>query len=82
MIGISNIPVVAQDPAFSTLDKEFLQAHGTTVIEDPNGFDLIDANTLVYAIHCYPTIYQQVGKKGGPAVLVGNNLKGRTTGPV
>lgn len=74
--------MTAQDPVFTSLDKEFLQTHDMSVIEDPDGFDLVDANTLVYAIHCYPTVYQQVGKKGGPAVLIGNDLKGRTTGPM
>lgn len=81
-IEISNIPVVAQDPAFSPLDKEFLQTHGIEVVQSPDGFDLIDANTLVYAIHCYPIVYNEVGKKGAPAVLVGNDLNRLTDGPM
>jgi hypothetical protein len=74
MAAILEIPVIAQDPAFSLLDKEFLQSLGFKVFESPEGFDLIDSSSLVYAIHCYPVVYDEVGKKGPPAVLIGNDL--------
>ncbi|OBT51519.1 hypothetical protein VE04_07709 [Pseudogymnoascus sp. 24MN13] len=73
-LAILEIPVIAQDPAFSLLDKEFLQSLGFKVFESPEGFDLIDSSSLVYAIHCYPVVYDEVGKKGPPAVLIGNDL--------
>lgn len=74
--------MIAQDPAFSPLDKEFLQSLDFEVLESPNGFDLINTSSLVYAIHCYPTVYDQVGKKGPPAVLIGNDLTRLTDGPM
>ncbi|KFY38132.1 hypothetical protein V494_04494 [Pseudogymnoascus sp. VKM F-4513 (FW-928)] len=73
-LAIWDLPVVAQDPAFSPLDKEFLQSLGFQVLETPEGYDLINTNSLVYAIHCYPFVYDEVGKKGPPAVLIGNDL--------
>ncbi|KFY23277.1 hypothetical protein V493_05964 [Pseudogymnoascus sp. VKM F-4281 (FW-2241)] len=74
-LAIWDMPVIAQDPAFSPLDKEFLQSLGCEVLESPEGFDLINGDSLVYAIHCYPIVYDEVGKKGPPAVLIGNDLE-------
>ncbi|KFZ12901.1 hypothetical protein V502_06876 [Pseudogymnoascus sp. VKM F-4520 (FW-2644)] len=81
-LAIWNIPVIAQDPAFSPLDNEFLQSLGFEVLQSPEGFDLINENSLVYAIHCYPIVYDQVGKKGPPAVLIGNDLTRLIDGPI
>lgn len=33
---------------------------GHEVVQDPQAFGLIDARTLVYAIHCYVDVYAQV----------------------
>lgn len=71
------MPVALQDPAFSPLDKEFLESLGHQVAEHPYGFSLIDAGTLVYAIHCHPSVYDNVGKRATPAVFIANNLKER-----
>lgn len=76
------MPVALQDPAFTPLDKEFLESLGYEVVEDPSGFSLIDAGTLVYAIHCYPSIYNTVGKRDTPIVFIANNLKERGFGPM
>ncbi|ELR01792.1 hypothetical protein GMDG_00892 [Pseudogymnoascus destructans 20631-21] len=81
-LAIWDIPVIAQDPAFSPVDKEFLQSLGFEVLESPEGFDLVNTGSLVYAIHCYPIVYDQVGKKGPPAVLIGNDLTRLTDGPI
>lgn len=82
MAAIWDIPVIAQDPAFSPLDKEFLHSIGFEVLQSPEGFDAINTNSLVYAIHCYPIVYDHVGKKGPPAVLIGNDLIRLTDGPM
>ncbi|KFY38297.1 hypothetical protein V495_06655 [Pseudogymnoascus sp. VKM F-4514 (FW-929)] len=81
-LAIWDIPVIAQDPAFSPLDTEFLQTLGIEVLESPAGFEVIDEYSLVYAIHCYPIVYDHVGKKGPPAVLIGNDLARLTDGPI
>lgn len=69
-------PVVQQDPAFTDLDKEFLSTFKHTVASDPEGYKSVSERSLVYAIHCYPDVYDGVRKATTPAMLIGNNLKG------
>lgn len=69
-------PVVQQDPAFTDLDKEFLSTFKHTVASDPEGYKSVSERSLVYAIHCYPDVYDGVRKAATPTMLIGNNLKG------
>ncbi|PVH76305.1 hypothetical protein DL98DRAFT_592357 [Cadophora sp. DSE1049] len=41
------LPCVVQDVQYSGLDKEFLKSLDITVVDDPDAFDLLNANTLV-----------------------------------
>lgn len=70
------LPVAQQDPAFTSLDREFLSSFNHTVVDDPEGYKKVTENSLVYAIHCYPDVYDGVRKAATPAVLIGNDLKG------
>lgn len=72
----SEIPVVQQDPAFTDLDKEFLSTFKHTVAPDLAGYKSVTERSLVYAIHCYPDVYDGIRKMATPAMLIGNNLKG------
>lgn len=78
-----SIPVVQQDPAFTDLDKDFL--HGEdfkhTVVSDPEGYSKVTENSLIYAIHCYPDVYDGIRKIATPAMMIGNNLKGEEPTP-
>jgi hypothetical protein len=73
-LHIADVPVVQQDPAFTPLDKEFLGSMGQSVHDNPKGYDFIGPDTLVYAIHCYPSIYNSVGDRAIPAIFIGNDL--------
>ena len=70
------IPVIQQDPAFTDHDKEFLSTFKHTVASDPKGYAKVTKKSLVYAIHCYPDVYDGIRKAATPAMLIGNNLKG------
>ena len=70
------IPVVQQDPAFTDLDKDFLATFNHKVADDPQGYKFVTSTSLVYAIHCYPDVYDGIRKAATPAMLIGNNLKG------
>lgn len=71
-----DMPVVQQDPAFTDLDKQFLAGFKHTVASDPVGYKSVSERSLVYAIHCYPDVYDGIRKAATPAMLIGNNLKG------
>ncbi|KAH8701733.1 hypothetical protein BGW36DRAFT_371434 [Talaromyces proteolyticus] len=40
---------VAQDPIFNTLDKQLLSSLGISVVNSPDGFTAVSANTLLFA---------------------------------
>ncbi|CAG8980309.1 hypothetical protein HYALB_00013011 [Hymenoscyphus albidus] len=71
----TKIPVYLQDPAFTSLDTEYLQKLEYTVLPDPEAFEHIDGNTLVYAIHCYANIYEKVGKRENAAVMICTDME-------
>ena len=48
---------------------------GFEIVENPKAFELIDEHSLVYAIHCYWNIYDEISKGPVPAVLIGNDLE-------
>lgn len=73
-LGLSSVSMVTQDPNFTDLDKSFLRTLGYTVTEDPEAFGLIESNSLVYAVHCYPAIYDKINIGIHPAMLIGNDL--------
>lgn len=69
------VPTIFQDPVFTDLDREFLVASGHQVLEDPAAFKQIDENTLVYAIHCYSDVYENVSQAPKPAVLISTDVE-------
>lgn len=69
------MPVYLQDPAFTTLDTQFLQKLEYNVLPDPEAFEHIDGNSLVYAIHCYADIYEKVSKRENPAVMICTDME-------
>ena len=70
------IKLIAQDPIFGPMDKEFLEYMGFEIMETPKAFEFIDEHSFVYAIHCYWNIYDEISKGPRPAVLIGNDLEG------
>lgn len=57
------------------MDKQLLKELSYTVVEDPEAFEQIGENTLVYAIHCYADVYTKVSKQQRPALFIGTNLE-------
>jgi hypothetical protein len=76
VLGIESVPRFAQEPHFTELDKQFMKSMNYEIVEDPEAFSKISENSLVYAVHCYPALYQSIGRQGRPALLIGNDLKG------
>ena len=52
----TRIPVIFQEPLFTTTDKTFLAPHGT-VVDVPAANIRIGPNTLLFGIHLYRPIY-------------------------
>lgn len=71
----SELQVVFQDPQFTELDKEFLTGLGYKVVEDPEAFAQIGEGSLVYAIHCYASVYKAVSERPRPAVFIGTDVE-------
>ena len=65
-----------QEPMFSPSDKEFIRGLGQEfeVVESPQGFELVDDQTLVFGVHLYCDIYSQAIAACVPAVFVGTSL--------
>jgi hypothetical protein len=68
------LKVVAQDPQFTELDKEFLVGLGFSVVDDPEAFTKIGEGSLVYAIHCYAKVYKAASDAPRPALLIGTDV--------
>ncbi|KAL5327370.1 hypothetical protein ACEPPN_005066 [Leptodophora sp. 'Broadleaf-Isolate-01'] len=66
----SELQIVFQDPQFTKLDKEFLASLGYKVVKDPDAFAEVAEGSLVYAIHCYASVYKSVAERPRPAVLI------------
>lgn len=73
-LGLESVKKVTQEPRATDLDRKFLESLNFESLEDPEGYKRIDEGSLVYAIHCYPALYQQVSKQLRPAVMVANDL--------
>lgn len=69
-----DMKLVAQDPQFTDLDKEFLTSLGYTVVEDPEAFKSIEEGSMVYAIHCYARVYKAVSEVPRPVLLIGTDV--------
>ena len=73
-LGIEGVQIIQQDPAFTELDRQFLALRKQKVVADPDAFSEVKESTLVYAIHCYPDVYEKTRAAAIPAVMIGNNL--------
>ena len=73
-LNTEHLPVVFQDPQYTDLDKELLSSLGHVVVPDPEAFAAINAETLVYAIHCYGPIYKKISDGTRPAILIGTDV--------
>ncbi|KAK7014710.1 hypothetical protein R3P38DRAFT_3573570 [Favolaschia claudopus] len=72
----SRIEVYAQDPAYSEVDKELLNAYGISVIADPRGFLRVTSESIVVSISPNIPIRQIVADISRPAVIIWDRVEG------
>ncbi|OTA99617.1 hypothetical protein M426DRAFT_16292 [Hypoxylon sp. CI-4A] len=65
------IRCIFQDPAFNSVDKDFIRGLGHEVVDSPEGFDLVDPSTLIFGVHLYKDTYSRAIAQHIPAVFVG-----------
>lgn len=65
------IQCIFQEPIFNPVDKAFIASLGHEVVESPLGFQLVDPDTLAFAVHLYRDIHSQVIATHVPAMFVG-----------
>lgn len=63
----------AQDPAFNDLDQLLLREMGYRVVKDPQGFEVVDEDTLVFAPHLDHVFTHQFWLRN-PSVAVCNDV--------
>ncbi|GAP86694.2 hypothetical protein SAMD00023353_2000330 [Rosellinia necatrix] len=68
-----NIRCVFQEPVFNSVDKAFITSLGHEVVESPVGFQLVDPDTLAFAVHLYRNVHSQVIATHIPAIFVGTS---------
>jgi hypothetical protein len=64
-----------QDPRFTELDKLFLKSMGCAVVDDPEAFQCINNDSLVYAIHCPFYVFWKIKEGSHPTLLIGNDVR-------
>ena len=67
--------VYVQDPAFNSLDEDFLRGLGYEIISSPEGFEKIDETTFLFAPHLEWPIYLAALREACPSLCVGNDVR-------
>ena len=66
--------VYFQDPAFNTLDKEFLQSRGYRIVTSPEAYDRMTASTFLYApCNEWFVVFKAI-EVAHPALFIGNDV--------
>jgi hypothetical protein len=61
---------VIQDPGFSEIDKQILSSLGMEVVDDPDAFAHINANTMVVHVRGYHCLTRYVCEGTWPAAMI------------
>ncbi|KAL1840115.1 hypothetical protein VTJ49DRAFT_771 [Mycothermus thermophilus] len=64
-----------QEPRFTQVDKKFCSELELEAVDSPEGFSLVDGETLLFGIHMELEIYNQALAGQLPAVYVGSSLQ-------
>lgn len=63
---------IIQEPAFTSVDKEFCTRLGFQVVETPAAFSMVDEHSLLFGIHIeLPTYHQALATLPGVFIGVG-----------
>ena len=68
-----SLPVLAQDPDYSELEKDFLRSLDITVAEDPDAFSSINPGSLVFHIGTYFDLAWWISAGSWPAAMICND---------
>ena len=71
--GHSIQEVYFQDPAFTKVEKKFLQSLGYTVLEDPAAFEKMSASTFLFAPFVAYDVASSAFAVSFPALFIGNS---------
>ena len=69
-----NFKIYFQDPAFNKLDIAFLEPFGYRVIHNPEAFNLMTEDTLLYAPGNHDDITYHAIRVARPCLFIGNDL--------
>lgn len=64
-----------QEPRFTKIDKEFCHDLDMDVVDSPDGFSIVDEQTILFGIHMELDIYNQALASQLPAVYIGSSLQ-------
>jgi hypothetical protein len=67
------LPIVAQDPAYSELEKTFLRSLGITVVDDPDAFSSINSGSLVFHIATHFDLAWWISTGSWPVAMICND---------
>ncbi|KAE9367475.1 hypothetical protein N431DRAFT_561440 [Stipitochalara longipes BDJ] len=70
-----NITCYAQDPIYSSLDKEILQQSGIQILDDPVGFLEVDESTVVLSFCPNVCVRQVVCDIARPAMMIWDSIR-------
>ncbi|KAK7415735.1 hypothetical protein QQX98_005648 [Neonectria punicea] len=75
--GIDRVPILVQDPAYTTLGQQFLAAQDIEVIGGNGalGFTYVDEDTLVVSCHPNVPVKQIVADIARPAAMLWNEVR-------
>jgi len=73
--GGKEVPGFAQDPIYVDADKQTLQHHGVTVLDDPRGFLEVDDTSAVFSANPDVPIRDIVLELARPPIMVWNEMK-------
>lgn len=60
-----------QEPRFAQPDKDFISSLGGKVVESPESYKLVGADTLVFGVHLYRDIWAAALERSLPGIFVG-----------
>jgi hypothetical protein len=69
----NSLPIVAQDPAYSELEKSFLRSLSITVVDDPDAFSSINSGSLVFHIATYFDLAWWISTGSWPVAMICND---------
>ena len=71
----NQLPCYAQDPDYTTLDESVLAEHRIAVVDDPEGYQVVDDSSVVLSISPDVPVRQKVFDLARPAILIWDRMR-------